>query len=180
MCLFNTLRPRHHGRRFPEDIFKRILLNENVWVSIKISLQFVPKGSISNIPALVQIMAWRRPSDKPLSEPMVVNLLMHKCVTRPQWVLIVCLGYYWLRHARCLCSATINGFPYTFSPIPFYSNECRGFSGLNAIFFRSWFVLMCFLYRPILTITFKVISQQRDNQWPLLLTWFNFNPSMDK
>ena len=29
--------------------------------SIKISLKFVPKGPINNIPALVQIMAWRRP-----------------------------------------------------------------------------------------------------------------------
>ena len=31
-------------------------------------------------------MAWRRPGDKPLSEPMVVRLLTHICVTRPQWV----------------------------------------------------------------------------------------------
>ena len=34
----------------------------------------------------VQIMAWRRPSDKPLSEPMMVSLLTHICVTRPKWV----------------------------------------------------------------------------------------------
>ena len=44
------------------------------------------RGLINNIPALVQIMAWRRPGDKPLSEPMVVSLLTHICVTRPQWV----------------------------------------------------------------------------------------------
>ena len=31
-------------------------------------------------------MAWRRPGDKPLSEPMMVNLPTHICVTRPQWV----------------------------------------------------------------------------------------------
>ena len=31
-------------------------------------------------------MAWRRPGDKPLSEPMMVKLLTHICVTRPQWV----------------------------------------------------------------------------------------------
>ena len=42
--------------------------------SIKISLKFIPKGSISNIPALVQIKAWRWPGDKPLSEPMMINL----------------------------------------------------------------------------------------------------------
>ena len=53
---------------------------------ITISLKFVPKGPIDNIPALVQIMAWRRPGDKPLSESMLVRLLTHICVTRPQWV----------------------------------------------------------------------------------------------
>ena len=29
-------------------------------------------------------MAWRRPGDKPLSEPMLISLLTHICVTRPQ------------------------------------------------------------------------------------------------
>ena len=82
----NTLSPRQHGRHFPDDIFKCIFLNENVWIPNKISLRFVPKGSINNIPALVQIMAWRRPGDKPLSEPMMVSLLTHICVTWPQWV----------------------------------------------------------------------------------------------
>ena len=48
------------------------------------SLNFVPMGSINNIAALVQIMAWRRPGDKSLSEPMVASLLTHVCVTRPQ------------------------------------------------------------------------------------------------
>ena len=70
MCgvhLINTLRPRPNGRHFADDTFKRILLNENVRVSIKISLEFVSKGPINNIPALVQIMARRRSGDKPLS-----------------------------------------------------------------------------------------------------------------
>ena len=43
-------------------------------------------GPINNIPALVQIMARRRPGEKPLSEPMMTILLMHICVTRPQGV----------------------------------------------------------------------------------------------
>ena len=83
---FNTLRQRQDGRLFPDDIFKSIFFNENVQILIKISLTFVPKASINNIPALVQIMAWRRPGNKPLSEPMMVSLLTHICVTRPQWV----------------------------------------------------------------------------------------------
>ena len=82
----NSLRPRPNGRQFPDDIFKCIFLTENVIISIKISLKFVPKGSINNIATLVQITAWRRPGDKPLSEPMMVWLTTHICVTRPQWV----------------------------------------------------------------------------------------------
>ena len=61
-----------NGHHFADDIFKCIFLNENVWILIKISLKFVPKGPINNIPALVQIMAWRRSGAKPLSEPVVV------------------------------------------------------------------------------------------------------------
>ena len=59
-------------------------LNENMIISLKISLKFVSTGPINNIPVLVQIMAWRRPGDKPLSEPMIIILLTHVCVTRPQ------------------------------------------------------------------------------------------------
>ena len=78
--------PRLNRRPFADDIFKSIFLNENEWISPRISLKFVPKVRINNIPALVQIMAWRRSGDKPLSEPMMVSLLTHICVTRPQWV----------------------------------------------------------------------------------------------
>ena len=82
----NSLRPRPNRRPFADDFFKCIFLNENEWILRRISLKYVPKVGINNIPALVQIMAWRRLGDKPLSEPMMVNLLTHICVTRPQWV----------------------------------------------------------------------------------------------
>ena len=68
------------------DSFRDIFLNENIWISIKISLKFIAKGPIDNIAALVHIMAWLRPGDKPLSGPMMVRLPTHICVTRPQWV----------------------------------------------------------------------------------------------
>ena len=94
LCLlFNTLRPRQNGCHFADDHFKCIFLDENVGISITISLKFVPKGQTNNIPALVQIMAWRRPGDKPLSEPMKVSLLTDICVTRPQWVNCVHKSY---------------------------------------------------------------------------------------
>ena len=71
--MINTLRPRQNGHHFPDDIFKRIFLNENVWISIAISLKFVPKVPIDTNPALVQIMAWRLTPT-------------NTCVTRAQWV----------------------------------------------------------------------------------------------
>ena len=82
----NTLWRRQDGRHFPDDIFLCIFLNENEWHSNKISLKFVPKVPINNIPALVPIMAWCRPGDKPLSEPMMVVLPMYIYGTRLQWV----------------------------------------------------------------------------------------------
>ena len=67
----NTLRPGQDGRHFPDDIFKYIFLNENDRIPIQILLKFVIKGPINNIPALVQVMAWHRTGDKPLSEAMM-------------------------------------------------------------------------------------------------------------
>ena len=99
----DTLRLEQNGFHFADNILthwsrdkmavifqttfcKCIFVNENVGISIKISLKFVPKCQINNIPALVQIMAWRRLGDKPLSEPMTVSLLMHICISQPLWV----------------------------------------------------------------------------------------------
>ena len=56
-----------------EDIFKHIFSNENEWISIEILLMYVPWGPFHNIPALVQIMARRRPGHKPLSEQIMTK-----------------------------------------------------------------------------------------------------------
>ena len=84
---FNILRPRQNGRHFADDIFK-----SNSWMKmfefrLKYHWSLFLKDPINNILALVQIMAWCRPGDKPLSEAMMVSLPTHTCVTRPQWVL---------------------------------------------------------------------------------------------
>ena len=86
MIPVNILRPRQNGRHFADDRFKCIFFHQNIWISINISLKFVPNGQVNNIPALVQIMACRQQGDKPLSDPMMFNLLTHICVTRPQWI----------------------------------------------------------------------------------------------
>ena len=72
--MINTLKPRQNGRHFPDHIFISMFIKENTWISIKNSRKFVPKGTINNFPAMVQIMAWRRPGDKPLPEAMIASL----------------------------------------------------------------------------------------------------------
>ena len=84
--LIYTLRPRQNGRHFAVDHFKCIFWSVNTWISIITSLKFLLKGPTENNPALVYIVAWRRPGVKPLSEPMMVNSLTRICITQPQWV----------------------------------------------------------------------------------------------
>ena len=72
---------------FSSDIFKCILLNTNVWILIKISLMFVPKGPINNILAFAQIMAWCQPVNKPFSEPMIDSYMHHLASMSHTWSL---------------------------------------------------------------------------------------------
>ena len=80
----------HWGQDKMDAISQTTLSNAFSWMKIfefgLNFLKFVPEGPINNIPAFIQIMAWRRAGDKPLSEPMMVSLPTHICVTRPQWV----------------------------------------------------------------------------------------------
>ena len=65
MIQFNSLRPRQNDRHFTDDTFKCFFLNENVWISIKISLMFVPKDPFNDIgldnglaPTMRQAIIW--------------------------------------------------------------------------------------------------------------------------
>ena len=69
----NSSPPGQNGRHFADDSFKHIFMNEKCFISIRISLKFVPNGPIDNKAALVQVMAWRRTGDKPLPEPMLAQ-----------------------------------------------------------------------------------------------------------
>ena len=116
----NSLGPKRNRQHFADNIFNYIFFNENEWISLRISLQFVPKVWINNIPAFVQIMAWRRPGDKPLSDPMMVSLLTHICVTRSQWVNESPL-YCWL-----------------YSPLPHIEAEATGVVPESSLLLSSW------------------------------------------
>ena len=67
-----------------QTTFSNTFSRMKMYKFLEISLKFSREVRIYNIPALVQIMAWRRSGDKPLSESLMVSLLTHTCVTRPQ------------------------------------------------------------------------------------------------
>ena len=58
--------------KITDDIFKSIF-NESVWISITISLKFIPKGPIDYKSALVQVVAWHRTGEIPLPESMLTQ-----------------------------------------------------------------------------------------------------------
>ena len=61
-------------------------------------------------------MAWRESGDKPLSEAMMIYLLMHICVTRPQWVkrlyLVIAFNILTSTRLKKLCSSGSSGSQY--------------------------------------------------------------------
>ena len=75
--------------------YSNAFFNENVWILITISLKFVPKDPINNIPALVLVMAWYQSGNMSLAEPMKVRLSTHICIT---WLQSVKM-FQW-----CLCN----------------------------------------------------------------------------
>ena len=140
--VFNTLRLGQDGRHFTDDIFKCIFLNENIWISLQISLEFVLKVRIDNIPALVQIMAWCWQGDKPLYGTMMISLSTHKCVTRPQWV-----NSLWLSNATRqyrFVSALFQVMVSCLTASSHYLNQCWPITdgvlhhSLNPLIQRSW------------------------------------------
>ena len=86
-------RLHHGGRGKMAAIFQTTFSNAFSWMKFfEFWLKFhwnLFKGAFNNIPALAKIIAWHRPGDKPLSEPMLVSLLAHTCVTRPQWTQVL-------------------------------------------------------------------------------------------
>ena len=121
----------------PQTAFSNTFSWMKIWISINISLKFVPNGQNNNILALVQIMAWRRPGDKPLSEAMMIRLPTHICVTQPQWInhhqmvsnCSTFIGIIMTRH-HLICWATIHWIPDQYN--------CFNFGCRNGMNFQVW------------------------------------------
>ena len=81
----------HWGRAKMAAVSQTTLSNAFSWMKmlefrLKFHWSLFLRVVFNNNSLLVQIMAWRRSGDKLLSEPMMVSLLTHVCVTWPQWV----------------------------------------------------------------------------------------------
>ena len=74
--------------------------------AFKAAVQFCPQGTVNNIPALVQIMAWRRPCDKLLSEPTIFSVLTHIRVSRLQCSLVYTLMFFRLMKCHNFIAVT--------------------------------------------------------------------------
>ena len=148
---FNAFRSRENVRQFPDDLFNWIFLNENIWILIKTSFKFISKGPINNISAMVQIMAWHRPGDKPLSEHMVFSLLTHICVTRSQWVKLCLLAD---------ITRSLNNQEGAYCP------ACR----TSLIATRFWVVMICPIIKCLTVLEFSFILFDLC----LFITIFNF------
>ena len=149
---FNTLRPRQNGQW---AISKCIFRNENVWISIKISLKFVPKGLINNNPALVHIVACCLDSTK---------LLFSQ-----QWLV------YWLIYASLVTSKPQHTNP-TFIRIPTKdTNSSLTFPTLTmtkhiiyVVWYDCWDTCHIFINKIFKVKTFPDIGKKK-----IPLYWFN-------
>ena len=101
-----TSRSRQYGRHSGDGHFKCIFLDESIWISIHISLKFVPNGWINNTPALIQIIDWWRLGDKPLNPPCVNSLWPNDGIWRREYGSILAQAM-----ACCLMAPNRTGNP---------------------------------------------------------------------
>ena len=96
ICLNHYPRVRN-GHNFTDDMFTCIFVNEKFCILIKISLKFVPKGSIDNKWALAQVMTWCRTGN--CLNQCWPSLMTHIYGTR-RWVKWVIIRSWWLSNKQ--------------------------------------------------------------------------------
>ena len=172
-----------------------------MWISIKISLKFVPKGPINNIPVLVQIMAGRRPGNKPLSERLLdhwriyasvmpVTFRQRNCTNFNSLGSRICVNksrHHWFRWCFARCSAPIHylyqswlivdlnigdKFQWNFKMKQF----CNKKNNLNVLSAKLW--SSCVGYNVLIKMILCVCV--RNVQMCLLSCLINFTTTSDK
>ena len=83
MSWINTFGWRKSWHQSADEILKCFFINEKYHIFIQISLRFIPKGPINNMPSMVQIMPWRHSDDNQLSDDSVVYWYIYIWNTQP-------------------------------------------------------------------------------------------------
>ena len=132
-------------RYFADDSFKCIFLKEKCMTfRFRSHWLLFRTFELTNIPALVQIMAWRRSRDKPPPEPMMVNSLAHICDTRLQWVKCIhSLGSVWTsciayRDSEFLLRRVYSHFTYQWSVKEMSRSICSHSIDKNTVSVHCW------------------------------------------
>ena len=81
-----------NGHHFADNVFKCIFMNEKFCILNRLSLKFVPKGLIDNIPAFVQIMAWCRSGEYILLDQSPIDVCVYSSHCSALYA-IVCNGH---------------------------------------------------------------------------------------
>ena len=92
MLSFDTLRPRQNCHHSTDDISKCIILNGNVWISLNISLKFVPNVRIK---ILQNWFRWWLRAGQAIG-----HYLKHICATRPHWLKGLTFVFVWFHNLR--------------------------------------------------------------------------------
>ena len=89
ICTNRTVIKRYHRRsivttfRPSQDVSNVISWTRMYRFLLRFHWSLLPMGSVKYVSALVQIMTWHRPCNRPLTEPMMVIFLTHMCITWP-------------------------------------------------------------------------------------------------
>ena len=136
MYLYITLRLRQNGHLFADDTYKCIFLNENVWISNKISLKFVSEGLINYMAALFQIMAWWWRGNKPLSEAMMAYWTWARFSLGLQLAISISHLHAWCSLLSTESQTLMSDLSWSEGHVPLLSismphNQCSGLSGIG-------------------------------------------------
>ena len=107
----NSSIPGQNDRHFGRREFQMHFVGWNDRILIRISLKFVPRSPIDNMPALVQIMAWCRTGDKHSKHCEVhTGIVCYWYVITTEWLPVYHVRNYTHYQLRQSILATVQGW----------------------------------------------------------------------
>ena len=164
-------------------------LENVIWVLITISLKCLPKGTVESKSALVLLLAI--PHVCVSAYHSFENNFFHLISFRQKWILTEPYPCYKVQDQRVLADHLQHCEYQNISATEVRARQFYRYNSHNAKCGDVWKKdPHISRYSPMRNVLFvagysicNVVSSlagPNNHHWPLLLTWFNFNPSMDK